>query len=248
MTRILFSNLGYARGIDGTLPQLIKRFYRFIYCRQAIQKDILNYLKTMMNEEDPDLCCFVEIHQGGRFVNKLNQLHSLVCDKYPHFDIANKYGEDNPVRYLPFHRGRSNGFMAKQDYRYKHIYFKHGTKRLIYEITLDNNRTILFTHFSLNAYTRARQFKHIAEYVNQLDTEVILLADFNIFQGFIELDDFIKDTGLVILNNEANATFTLHKKRLALDLCLCSPVLANKAKLKIIDQPFSDHDALLVEF
>ena len=248
MTRILFSNLGYARGIDGSLKQVIQRFYRYFYCRQTVQEDILKYLKKIIEKENPDLCCFVEIHGGGTVISKLNQLHALLCDNYPMYDIANKYGEDNPIRHMPLHRGRSNGFMAKSILDFKHLYFKHGTKRLIYQVTIQNDITVLFTHFSLNSKTRKKQFDHIRNYLKTVKGHHILMADFNIFQGFTELDDFIQDTGLVILNKEEEHTFLFHKRRLALDLCICSPELAKKATLKVLEQPFSDHDALLMEF
>ena len=248
MSRILFSNLGYARGIDGSLKQFISRFYRLLYCSQNIQEGVLRYLKHIIVREDPDLCCFVEIHQGGRFVNKLDQLQSLLSDEYPAFDITNKYGEDNFVRHLPLHRGRSNAFMAKKEYDFNHLYFPHGTKRLIYEVQMEQGIRVLFTHFSLNIHTRKKQFQYIADYLNGSKEKTILMADFNIFQGFTELDDFINTTGMVILNKEEEHTFMFHNRRLALDLCICTPDIAEIASLKIIDQPFSDHDALLLEF
>tara|TARA_B100001750_G_C15519506_1_gene610224 strand:+ start:1328 stop:2074 length:747 start_codon:yes stop_codon:yes gene_type:complete len=248
MTRILFSNLGYARGIDGSLQQITRRFHRLIYCRQSTQETVLRYLKHIIVREDPDLCCFVEIHSGGRFIGKLNQLQSLLGDEYPAFDIANKYGDDNFIRHMPLHRGRSNAFMAKKDVSFDRVYFPHGTKRLIYNVDIGRNTRVLFTHFSLNFHTRKKQFSYIANYLKSCNGHFILLADFNIFQGFTELDDFIKTTGLVILNKEDDHTFQFYKRKLALDLCICSPEIVDNATLKIIDQPFSDHDALLLEF
>ena len=56
-------------------------------------------------------------------------------EKYHFFDIENKYGQASRLRSLPFSKGKSNAFLAKQKFDYEKIYFHHGTKRLIYKIT-----------------------------------------------------------------------------------------------------------------
>ena len=245
--KILFSNIGYAKGIDGSLWQHVRGFGRHIYCRVPVQKTVLTQVKDIMAAEQPDLCCLVEIDQGSFHSAYFNQIHDLVDSEYKFFDITNKYGEDSLLRRLPSHRGNSNAFLSKYEFPFERFYFSNGTKRLIYRIELPGNRFVFFAHFSLNKEVRAKQFEETNHLLRACSGEVILLADFNILDGFSELNPLLHETGLSVLNNEADPTFRFHKRRLALDLCIGSKDLLAQMQLKIIHQPFSDHAAILVE-
>jgi endonuclease/exonuclease/phosphatase family metal-dependent hydrolase len=74
----------------------------------------------------------------------------------------------------------------------------------------------------------------------------ILLGDFNIHTGFGELEVLLYNSDLVLLNQEGVPTFRFHNRQLPLDLCICSKSIAGRSTLKIIYQPYSDHDALLL--
>lgn len=244
--KIFFSNLGYARGIDGSLMSHIQGVYKHIYCSPFAQEQTLAQLNNIIKQYRPDLCCFVEIEQGTSQIRRLNHLHYLLNDDYPYYDIANKYGDEGVLRYLPLHIGRSNGFMGRNITHYEKMYFRHGSKRLIYKIELPQKIDVLFTHFSLNYKTRQKQLAEMAQHILTNPHQVILLADFNILTGFAELGQFIEQTGLTLLNDEETATFRFHRKYLPLDLAMASPALSPHVSLHIIDQPFSDHDALFL--
>lgn len=246
MTKILFSNLGYAKGIDGTLWQHVSRASRHVYCPVPVQTQILGQLKGIMMDQAPDLCCFVEIDQGSFHSAYLNQLQHLVTDDYHFFDVANKYGENNWRRKLPLYGGRSNAFLAKSKLDFDRLYFQNGTKRLLYRIKLPDNIFVFFSHFSLSRSVRVKQFQEVKKMVDQCPGDVILLADFNIMDGFSELDELVAQTNLRILNDESLHTFQFYKRQLALDLCLCSQTIMDRVSVEVIDQPYSDHDALLV--
>lgn len=244
--KILFSNMGYAKGIDGTLWQHVSRASRHLYCPVPIQTHILGQLKDIMKKEDPDLCCFVEIDQGSFHSAYLNQLQYLVGPEYPFFDIANKYGENSWRRKIPLYGSRSNAFISRKELEFDRLYFRNGTKRLLYRVRLPDNIFVLFSHFSLDRNVRVHQFEEVKAMVDQCPGDVILLADFNIMHGFKELDALTSQTNLRILNDESKSTFQFHRRELALDLCLCSEPLQNRLTLDVIDQPYSDHDALLI--
>lgn len=72
------------------------------------------------------------------------------------------------------------------------------------------------------------------------------MGDFNAFKGFDELSSLLEDTNLKIINNEFIPTFTFHRSKHAIDLCIASSSLIPHLNLKIIDQTFSDHSALLL--
>lgn len=244
--KILFSNIGYAKGIDGTLWQHVCRATRHLYCPAPVQMTVLGQINAIIQTQKPDYACFVELDQGSLHSAYLNQIQHIITDDYPFYDIANKYGADNWRTYMPMLGGRSNGFIARQTPAYKRLYFENGTKRLIYQITLPNSITLLFTHFSLSKNIRAKQFAEVRKLMAACHGPVILMADFNILHGFDELAPLLSDTDLVVLNDEQKHTFRFHTQFKTLDLCLCSKSIAHLMTLDIIDQPYSDHDALML--
>lgn len=245
--KIFFSNIAYAKGIDGSLWQHVRGFGRHFYCRVPIQKAVLTQVKEILQTADPDIGCFIEIDNGSLHSAYFNQVQELITDSYPYYDIANKYGSDSFLRFMPSHKGNSNAFIAKQDFPFERFYFANGTKRLIHRIELPGKRFVFFAHFSLNKKVRIKQFEETNQLLRACEGDVILLADFNILDGFAELGPLLRDTDLIVMNDEKEPTFTFHRRRLALDLCLCSKNLASTTKLQVIPQPFSDHAALLVE-
>jgi endonuclease/exonuclease/phosphatase family metal-dependent hydrolase len=245
--KILFSNIGYARGISGTLWEHISKFNRHVYCSTSVQRNSLSKLKAIIDAENPDLCCLLEIDQGGFHCDYFQQIYELMDDKYNFHDISDKYGEDNPIKKIPLHIGRSNAFLANVPFPFERLYFKHGTKRLIYKILLPDEISLYFTHFSLRKNIRAKQFREIHQLIQNDPQEVIILGDFNIMNGFSELKPLLQNTDLHLMNMETEYTFTFHIFKGVMDLAICSESIAKSASLRIIPQVFSDHDALLLE-
>ena len=245
--KILFSNIGYARGIDGSLWHHISRIGRHFYCPVPPQQFVLSQLKDVMRREEPDLCCFVEIDKGAMHSSYFNQMDAIRDDTYRYHDITNKYGEDHWRSRMPFHTSKCNGFLAKQDFLFEKLYFKAGRKRLIYKMILPQNIVVYFAHFSLQNQVRAEQFKEVQDYILSDGRASIVLADFNIFQGFSEISSLLEKANLKLLNRDDEYTFTFHKRRRILDLCLASESIADKINLKIIPQPYSDHAALFLD-
>lgn len=245
-SKILFSNVGYAKGIDGSLAQHVRLVGRHFYNSLSVQQQVLQQLKKIITEEDPDVCCFVEVDGGSLHSAYHNQLSSLVDEDYVCHDICGKYGEDSWISRALFHRGKSNAFIAKSEVPFERLYFKYGTKRLIYKICLPDNIRLFFAHFSLNWKTRIKQMEEVREIIQKEEGDVVLMADFNIMRGFSEFSPLLENTSLKILNDNT-PTFTFHKTQLPLDICLVSESLAERAEIKIINQPFSDHKALLVK-
>lgn len=246
--KILFSNIGYARDINGALLQHVTRFGRHIYSPAQVQEKVMAQLKAIIAAEQPDICCLVEIEQGSFHSANFNQIQALMDDEYKFHDIANKYGQGNRVSRLPFLQSKSNAFLARHSYSFERLYFTHGTKRLVYRVAIDDDISLFFAHFSLNRKIRQKQFAEINKLARDSGKQVIIMADFNIMQGFKELECLLAGTNLKVMNKETDHTFIFYRKKLALDLCICSEGLAESAALKIIPQPFSDHAALLMEF
>ena len=245
--KILFSNIGYAKGIDGSLRQHVNLFGRHFYCAVPVQEQVLRQVKTIIDAERPDLCCFVEIDYGSIHAAGLNQIDILKDADYCFHDITGKYGQGSLLSRMPLHMGKGNGFLARREIPFERLYFTQGAKRLVYRMQLDAGLSVFFSHFSLSKKVRARQLEEMGEFIRREKGEVALLADFNILDGFSELAPILKACRLNVLNKEEEHTFTFHSRKLALDLCLCTDGLRDRAKLKIVPQPFSDHAALLLE-
>lgn len=245
--KVLFSNIGYAKGIDGSLKQHLRHVNRHLYCPIPVQQQVLMQIKSLMHEEKPDLCCFVEIEHDDSDPTRFSQLQNLVCDQYPHFDASDKYGVNSWLSRMPLHRGRCNAFLSRTVLPFERRYFSLGSKRLIYEVMHpDKDVIVYFAHFSLQRQVRAEQFREMRRLVSRNDKPAIILADFNIMGGFAELEPLLRDNDLHLVSREDEPTFLFHRYRRTLDLCICSESLLDRVSLKIIPQPYSDHAALLL--
>ena len=244
--RILFSNMGYAKGINGSLFQHAAYITRHFYTPHNVQKRALEQFGEIIAAENPDLCCIVEIDGGSVHAGYFDQIGMLKSKTYEFHDISDKYGPQNVLGRLPFHKGKSNAFMAKQNIEFEKRYLSRGSKKLLYSLILPGDIILFFAHFSLNRKVRLAQFHELKKHLHD-HAKVIVLGDFNIMHGFSELEPLLLDTDLQLLNRDDEPTFKLHKRNHVLDLCLCSKSLAGNLKLKVIPQPFSDHAALLVD-
>ena len=243
---IFMGNLGYLRGINGCLGQHVRYAYRHIYCSPAAQSASLSQLVALIEKENPDICCFVEIEKSLSEATLYPRLEKILMQHYPYFDIENKYGETSYLRHLPLSRSKSNGFLSKTPVAHEKIYFRSGTKRLIYKLQINPNLTLFFAHFSLKQKTRILQIEQFREIIHSTPGEIILLGDFNIHSGFKELAPLLDAGRLILMSQENQPTFRFHRTRLPLDICLCSHHIAAHAELRIIPQPYSDHDGLLL--
>lgn len=243
---ILMGNLGYLRGINGCLSHYVRFAHRYLYCPPSVQEACIKQVVELMEREQPDLCCFVEIDKGSADLANFNQLEALVSERYPFFDIENKYGPLSRLRSLPLTRGKSNGFLATRRMDYEKTHFTHGTKKLIYKITIESGVTLFFAHFSLKAAVRAEQLRQVREMLKETPGEIILMGDFNTHNGFGELAPLLQENNLVLLNKEDVPTFRFHHFRMPLDLCICSHGIAQRSELKVVPQPYSDHEALVL--
>lgn len=244
--KIFMSNLGYARGINGSLAHHLVFAHRHFYCPPSVQRKVMLEANALIAAYDPDICCLVEIDHYVDPLVKNIQLEILLNEQYPFFDIENKYGPGSPLRALWLTRGKSNAILAKQNVEFKKLYFKAGMKRLVYQVNPRPDLTLFFAHFSLNKVQRTLQIEEARRMMEATEGDKIFLGDFNILDGFQELAPLLADSNIVLMNGDNMPTFTFHKRHLILDICVCSRSIAERARLDVIPQPFSDHAALLL--
>lgn len=241
------SNLGYARGIDGSLRCHMTFGYRHLWCTPATQRRVLGEFQSIISREKPDLCCLAEVDSGSFTSAGFHQLEVLIDEEYRYSDIENKYLAGSRLRSMPLTRGKSNAVLARHPYAIEKLYFSWGTKRLIYKVHLSPTLHLYFTHFSLTKKTRERQLHEMIDLADQSPGDVILLGDFNILEGLDELSPLLAARPWKLLNDPLQPTFRFHRRAALLDLCICSERIVQHAKLTLLPQSFSDHAALLVD-
>ncbi len=234
--RVLLMNVGYATGLDGSMRSYLLQWYRYLYTPQKIIRKVRQSIYSLLNRENPDLCCFVEIHRKHGFV------------PHPHAytsHINNKYGRFSLLRYLPFFRDNCNGFFSHHQLKFQIRYFKNGSKKLIYDIDIGNGMSLFLVHFSLRRDIRRLQFRELKVMLKDRPN-VILCGDFNIFRGTRELHALAEACNLKIINAHA-PTFPAVKPRKALDLFLCPKSLEHVHAQVMGDVQVSDHLPVLLE-
>lgn len=244
--RILMSNIGYARGLSGSLSHHLLLAHRHFYCSPAVQQNVLDELKKLILKEKPDLCCLVEIERGALASGYFNQLYHLLDERYRFHDIANKYAEKGGLMSLPIMESKCNAFFSNRPFGFEKLYLAAGWKRLVYKIALRPHLTLFFSHFSLRRSLRARQFLELRKILDHTPGEHILMGDFNILTGLEELHPLMEGTDLALLNNPGEMTFRFHRQHRLLDLCICPEKMRDKVQLRVLPQPYSDHAALLL--
>lgn len=233
--RILLYNLGYATGLDGSTMDYILRWYRYLFTPQIIIEKIRRSIYELLHREQPDICCFVEIHKHHGFVPHPRAFFS---------HIDNKYGLRSILRWIPFFRDNCNGFFSHRPLHFRKRYFENGTKKLIYEIDLGNNMTLFLAHFALSAAVRKKQTEELKRLLAHR-TNIILCGDFNVFNGTRELASLAEACDLHIV--DPSPSFPTIRPRKALDLFLCSNNLQNVSAHVLRDVHMSDHLPVMLE-
>lgn len=245
--RILFSNLGYARGISGNLKDHLRYGLRHLVNSARVRQSVFAELGDLLNEQQPDIVALVEVEQQPRTRRLLEQALNIANMELGWQHYQNKYAAKGPATQLPGMKHKAMALMASAPLQFDALYFADGSKRLVYRVQLADSVELYIAHFALSRKVRARQFTQLREWIDGRETSAIVMGDFNIFAGIGELSPLQRHDGLVLLNDPARHTFRFWRNRMMLDLALVSPDLAPRATVEVFDQPYSDHDALLLE-
>ena len=235
--KILLFNLGYCSGLDGSIHDYVLHGGRYVHTPGQIAETVEKAVFKLMDTEAPDICCFLELHKKSALVKDMRN--------YPCSDVEDKYGMRSLLRCLPFFHDNCNGFFARADVPFKKLFFKKGTKKLIYELKIHNGATLLFCHFSLSRKVRQQQF-HELESVIKHRKKLILCGDFNIFKGTDEIDSLMATCNL--RSAKHSATFPSIHPRRTLDLFLHTEDIHVTCCKTVQDFHGSDHLPVILEF
>lgn len=253
MVRLITYNIEYCEGIEGIWYQYLK-FWKIFFPPKKLDQRIVDALKRL----NPDILTLIEVDTGSfrsrgidevRFIEQKLHLKSFVEKiKYP------LHGWLKLFHHVPILDKQANSIISK----YKLLNIKYhvlheGTKRVIIEATVHcpQKITLLAAHLALGTKARTRQIEELIKIVNNIKNPVILMGDFNTFNGEKEIKDLLKKTHLrdKISLDKHSLPFTepaWHPNK-RLDYILTSPQVKVK-RYSVLNFHFSDHLPLMIEF
>jgi len=253
MVKLIVYNIEYCEGIEGIWYQYLK-FWKIFFPPKNLDKEIVSAL----HEINPDILALVEVDTGSfrsrgkdevRFLEKNLQLNSFVEKiKYP------LKGWLKLFHHVPILDKQANAIISRFNLtKIKYHLFHEGTKRVIIEATVNcpEKVTLLLAHLALGKKTRTMQIKELIKIVNKIKNPVILMGDFNTFNGEEEIKELLKKAHLddkISLDKESLPLTepAWHPSR-RLDYILTSSKIKVK-KYSVLHFPFSDHLPLMIDF
>ncbi len=253
MVKLICYNIEYCEGMEGLWYQYLK-LWKIFFPPKNLDLRIVHALKKLK----PDILALVEVDIGSwrsrgkdevRYLEEKLKLHDLVEKvKYP------LKGWLKLFHHVPILNKQANAIISKFNFnKVRYHIFHEGTKRMVIEANLNCPKpiTLLLAHLALGKKTRARQIKELIRIVNRIKNPVILMGDFNTFNGEAEIKELLAKTHLSdkisLDKNVKHLTEpTWHPTR-RLDYILTSAAVDVK-KYTILKFPFSDHLPLMIDF
>ncbi len=253
MVKLVCYNIEYCEGMEGLWYQYLY-FWRIFFPPKNLDQEIVESLKKIR----PDIVTLIEVDTGSLrsrgqdevkfFEEKLKMKNFVEKIKYP------LHGWLKLFHHLPILNKQANAIISKYKLsKVKYHVFHEGTKRMVIEVTIHcpTPVTLIAAHLALGKGTRAKQIKELINIVNGIKNPVILMGDFNTFNGEEEIENLLKKTHLkdkISLDKESIPLTepAWHPSR-RLDYILTSPQI-NVKKYSVLHFPFSDHLPLMVEF
>ncbi|PIN87912.1 hypothetical protein COV12_01320 [Candidatus Woesearchaeota archaeon CG10_big_fil_rev_8_21_14_0_10_32_24] len=254
MVKLISYNIEYCEGMEGLWYQYLF-FWRIFFPPKKLDQQIVNALKKVK----PDVLALIEVDAGS--------LRSRGRDEVKFFETQLgmksftekiKYGVTGWLKlfhHVPILDKQANAIVSKYPLeKVKYHVFHEGTKRMVIEATISIKKkkvTLLVAHLALGSKTRALQIKELIKIVNDIKNPVILMGDFNTFNGESEMKELEQKTHLKdrIALDKKSLPFTepaWHPSK-RLDYILTSSKIKVK-KYTVLHYPFSDHLPLMVEF
>lgn len=252
MVKLVCYNIEYCEGIEGLWYQYLK-FWRIFFPPKNLDRKLVESLKKLKL----DILALVEVDTGSFRAKKDEVIFFERKLGFKSFVEKVKYPLNGWLRlfhHVPIFNKQANAILSKfKISKVKYHLFHEGTKRVIIEATIHIPKkvTLLLAHLSLGKKARAKQINELIKIVNSIKNPVILMGDFNTFNGKQEIDQLLAKTHLkdhAQLDEQSTALTepAWHPKR-RLDYVLTSSQI-KVSKYQVLNFHFSDHMPLLVEF
>jgi endonuclease/exonuclease/phosphatase family metal-dependent hydrolase len=156
--------------------------------------------------------------------------------------------------YIPILNKQANAIIAKKklsDVTY-HV-LDEGTKRVVIDATihLPKKVNLLLAHLALGKKSRTKQIEELIEIVNKKNSPVILMGDFNTYNGVSEIKRLLNETRLHHRYKMDGASQILTQPTCHPSRCLDYVLASDKIKVlgyKTLNFKFSDHLPLMIDF
>lgn len=244
--KIIFWNIGYVPGLNGSLFQYITKGHRLVWSSIKSQKKLLDGIATQVVEEAPDLFLYSEVSMGAWRNGYLHQ-HEYLVDQIASVrthGAAGKYRR-SLFNSLPLHTGNANGFLSSHECFSDTMHLNSGSKTLAY-IVVVQEVTVIMVHLSLTKKVRAKQFAELVEIAAEIKGPLVVCGDMNIFSGVVELEPLTDKTGIIV-PIELPKTFPAHKPKYSLDIFLTRGI-EGEVRVRTIECTISDHLPIVLEF
>ena len=252
MVRLIVYNIEYCEGTTGLWYDYLK-FWKLFFPPKGLDQRIVDHIKKLK----PDILALIEVDTGSFRAKKdevvffekgLGMKNFVEKVKYP-FE-----GWLKLFHYVPILNKQANAIIAKEKLsKVKYHVFHEGTKRVVIEATIHVPKkvTLLLAHLALGRKTRAKQIQELTKIVNDIKNPVILMGDFNTYNGEVEIEKLLKETHLHhrFQMDKKSQTLTepsYHPSR-RLDYVLTSKGIKVR-DYEVLNFHFSDHLPLLVDF
>ncbi|MBI5392420.1 endonuclease/exonuclease/phosphatase family protein [Candidatus Woesearchaeota archaeon] len=253
MVKLVCYNIEYCEGIQGKWYQYLK-FWRIFFPPKGLDQKIVDALK----KNKPDILALVEVDTGSIRSRKKNEVqffeHELGMKDFVEKIKYPLKGWLKFLRFIPILRKQANAIISK--YKISHVKYhmlNEGTKRVVIEATIHCPKaiTLLLVHLALGRKTRKKQLNELIKIVNNIKKPVVLMGDFNTFNGATEIKKLLKKTNLKdnakLHHHSICSTQPSIKPKRRLDYVLTSKKIKVK-RYEVLKYPFSDHMPVFVEF
>lgn len=253
MVKVISYNIEYCEGMEGIWYQYLK-FWKIFFPPKNLDRNLIGALKKIK----PDILALIEVDVGSLRSRRKDEVRFLE-EKLGLKDFVEKIkypfkGWLRLFHHLPILNKQANAIISKFPFTgVKYHVFHEGTKRMVIEATVKCPKkvTLLAAHLALGKKARAKQVEELINIVNDIKNPVILMGDFNTFNGIKEIKELLKKTHLrdMIKLDKKSLPLTepaWHPTR-RLDYILTSPEIKVK-KYSVLDFHFSDHLPLMIDF
>ena len=253
MVRLIVYNIEYCEGMMGLRWQYLK-FWKIFFPPKNLDQKIVDHLKKLK----PDILALVEVDTGSFRARKKDEVVFLEKNLgMKSFVEKIKYpleGWLSLFHYVPVLNKQANAIIAKEKLsNVKYHVLHEGTKRVVIEATIHVPKkvTLLLAHLALGKKARAMQIEELTNIVSQIKNPVILMGDFNTFNGEEEIQNLLDEAHLhhMFQMDKKSETYTqpaFHPNR-RLDYVLTSKDIKVKS-YEVLNFHFSDHLPILVDF
>lgn len=198
----------------------------------------------MLRSEHADIICLLEADAGSLRNRFQSQILEIVRGLgLPFYKSFCKYGSESFWANAPIFRANQNSILSRKKGTIIPHYLKSGMKRLIEEYRIDG-MSLFVVHLGLRKKARKKQLKGLTAILKKCARPAIVCGDFNILGGLKELDQFLKENGLKLI--ECKPSFPAARAKLRLDLFLASKGIRVRQS-GVVHSELSDHLPVWIE-